>query len=241
MSGHLSDLAIDRLLAGELDGAAGEATRAHLAGCADCEARRSALARESEAFPQEIWIAGEAAKVRRAVARPARRRWAVGAALAAAASIAAIAVLMPPEDDWTGIKGGRVSLQLHALRAGATRSEKLLPGAELAAGDAVQFEVVTREGGTLWILGIDGAGKVSVYAKEDPAPARPEPRVLHGSVRLDAAPTAERFFAVLCARGAPSPEPAARTALAGAGPAAVTSLGSGCHEASFLVLKKESR
>jgi hypothetical protein len=58
---------------------------------------------------------------------------------------------------------------------------------------------------------------------------------------LDAAPVAERFFLAVCPTGAPSPEEAARKALAEAenDPRRVDSLGSGCREASILVRKKD--
>ncbi|HTV20370.1 MAG TPA: zf-HC2 domain-containing protein, partial [Polyangiaceae bacterium] len=46
----VSDLALDRLLSGELTGTPARAVRAHLAGCSACEARRAELAADREAF-----------------------------------------------------------------------------------------------------------------------------------------------------------------------------------------------
>jgi hypothetical protein len=235
VSEHLSDLTLDRLLAGELDGApAGESARAHLAACEACETRRAEIVRDAEAFPQGVWIAGEAAKVRKKLDATKRRFTPMAgvAALAAAAAIAAVAIgLRPPATDLTTIKGDRVGLVLYAKRANGSVA-RLEEGAVLSAGDAVRFEVTTRSAGSLTIAGVDGAGKVSTYFQIDLSqPVAGE--ILEGSVVLDDAPIAERFFAILCENGA---SPALPTL--GADPRQATALGSGCREGSFLIRKK---
>lgn len=235
LPGHLSDLALDRLLAGELDGTAGEPVRAHLAQCGACEARRAELVAEADAFPQQVWIAGEAAKVKKRLDAGAKRRFtplAGVAAFAAAASVAAVAFFaQPPVDDATRPKGGKVGLVLFARHSDG-QVEKLESGAVLAGGDAVRFQVWTEQGGSLTIAGVDGAGKVSTYLHADlPQAVRGE--LLEGSVVLDDAPVAERFFAILCDNGVSPSLPSV-----GGDPRQTTALGSGCHEGTFLVRKK---
>lgn len=256
---HLSDLALDRFLAGELDGTpAAEGARAHLASCGTCDARRAEIARETEAFPAQVWIAGEAAKVRRTLEkeRGSERRGserrptrlfasplAKAVSFAAAASIAAVAILAtPPEtnEPYDGTKGSaRVSLSIFAQRATGGRVSQLVPGDALSAGDSVRFQIWTKRAGALSVLGLDGAGRVSVYAHLE-IPQAVQGEILDDSVVLDDAPSAEVFFAVLCEPGAAPPEAAAKKALEGASgdPRRVTALGSGCHEAPFLVRKK---
>lgn len=246
---HLSDLAIDRLLAGELDGTpAGATAREHLSSCGTCEGRRADIARDAEVFPKHVWIAGEAAKVRRAIApaaTPARRDSSALAQMvsfAAAAGIAAFAIFaIPPAPvDTTAIKGTPVSLTIFAQRAAGGRVSQLVPGDALTAGDSVRFQIWTDRAGALSIVGLDGAGQVSVY-KHVELPQAVRGEILDGGVLLDDAPSAEVFFAVLCDRGEASavPEIAARRALdeASNDPRRVSALGSGCHEASFLVRK----
>lgn len=243
MSEHLSDLALDRLLAGELDGtAAAEGAQAHLASCGACAARHAGIVAGAAAFPQQVWIAGEAAKVRKQVATQKPRSaspLARAVTFAAAASLVAVAIFFrPPEEDaTTTLKGRGVSLALYARRVDG-RVEKLEKGAALAAGESVRFEVSTDRGGSLSVLGVDGAGKVSVYSRIE-LPHAVSREILEGSVVLDDAPIAEHFFAVLCENGSPDVEPAAKTALehAGGDPRRVAALGSGCREAAFLVRK----
>ena len=247
---HLSDLALDRFLAGELEGTpVAESTRAHLASCGTCDSRRAEIVREAEAVPAQVWIAGEAAKVRRTLEkeRGSERRptglfaspLAKAVSFAAAASIAAVAILVRPTDDGTQLKGAPVALSIFAQRATGGRVTQLVPGEALSAGDSVRFQVWTDRAGSLSVLGLDGRGHVSTYATvELPQVVRGE--ILEGSVVLDDAPSAEVFFAVLCEPGAAAPEAAAKKALEGASgdPRRVTVLGSGCHEAAFLVRKK---
>lgn len=252
---HLSDLALDRFLAGELDGTpAAESARAHLASCGTCDARRAEILRDAEAFPAQVWIAGEAAKVRRMLEkergverRPTRlfaSPLAKAVSFAAAASIAAVAILAtPPRPDpgYDGIKGpdAPVALSIFAQRATGGRVTQLVPGEALSAGDSVRFQVWTDRAGSLSVLGLDGRGHVSPYATVE-LPQRIQGEILEGSVVLDDAPSAEVFFAVLCEPGAAPPEAAAKKALEAANgdPRRVTALGSGCHEAAFLVRKK---
>src|SRR5262249_55014045 len=81
--GCLSDLALDRLLAGErVDHA-----REHLLGCAACAARKAALERDKAAF----------AEVRRRKGAPIR--WAPFTAAFAAAAAVLLVVFTRPHDD----------------------------------------------------------------------------------------------------------------------------------------------
>jgi hypothetical protein len=223
----LSDLVLDRVLAGEIP------RPEHLAGCEACGARLSALESQRGELPGQVWIAGEARKVKRRLV-PAGL---LAAAAAAAVVMVAVRPLEPVPAERT--KGG-LSLALYA-RGADGRVEELLPGARVRAGDAVRFSVSTLVEGHVAVVGADAAGGVAVHA----APPAPLPagkgQLLEGSLILDEAVGPERFVAVLC-DGTPAAariEAAARTALAAAGgdPRGMGELVLDCRQASFLVEK----
>jgi len=197
--GCLSDLTIDRLLAGEL----GESSDAmtHLRGCAACATRRDGILADAEAFRAErdqprlsvVRGGGEG--------RPAGSHWMrrVAPPLALAAGVAAVAVMLParspsPTEGYVTKGGGTLSL---IARTGDGRVDRVLPGDPLAPGDAVRFEVKAAEAARVWILGMDAAGAVTAYV-EDAALQGGPARLLPGSVLLDRTLGMERIVALFC-------------------------------------------
>lgn len=243
--GCLSDLSIDRLLAGELRDDSEAA--AHLRGCAGCAARRDAIRADAEIFraerigatPRLTVVPGGAAD------RGERSRWMrrVAPALALAASVAVVAVMLPsgspPPAEGFAVKGGG-TLALIARTADG-KVDRILPGDPLAPGDAVRFEVKAAEPARVWVVGMDAAGAVTVYV-EDAAVQGGPALVLPGSVVLDDTLGVERIVALFC------PERLEKAAVIAAGRAALAQAGGdparemtveleGCTQSSILVRK----
>jgi hypothetical protein len=118
----LSDLALDRLVAAELDQAGARAARIHLEACTACAARLTALegerARfEADAPPLRLTPEGQVSRVpATALApapRPTRPAWlwpSAGAALAAAAAAALLFRAAPPPTDVPGAGAGSITV-----------------------------------------------------------------------------------------------------------------------------------
>ncbi len=241
-AGCASDLALDRLVAGEPVAAE---LAAHVAGCARCGERRAG-------FEHERQLAAALLRERpgrRAVTPLHRRRW-----LWAAAPLMAAAALVllwlprlrqpPPERE----KGGGAALALDVVvRHADGRVEALAPGGRVRAGDMVRFLVSTARPGHLVVLGLDTAGKVSVYVADgDAARAidRGQRQAMPGSIILDATPGAERLVALECAArfAVTDAVDAGRRSLANAGrdPRRAGALGlPGCQEAALTMDKSE--
>ena len=221
----LSDLALDRLLARELDGRPEKETGlAHLATCARCQQRRAQL----EAEP--LQVPGEALLREIARRRASRRRAPVLAAISLLAA-AAVVLLVRPRPDVapqapvdTRLKGGALGFEILVRRKEGGRVGSMQPDVPLHPGDVIGFRVRSRSGGHLAIVSIDGAGGVSSYL---PGPAGPMPllpageQMVEGGVALDAIAGRETLVAVLCADEAEAVRAlaAARAALAKAGTA----------------------
>ena len=166
----LSDLRIDRMLAGDLDGGAREQARDHVAGCAACASRVAAFEAARAATPP----ATDLEAIRRIAAAPParaarrRRRWlwpSLGMALAACAAAVVVAVRPPaPEsDDATRTKGG-AHLGFFVKHGDAVRRGG--PDESVSPGDLVRFVVSTPRPAHLAhlaIIGLDARGAVTVY------------------------------------------------------------------------------
>jgi hypothetical protein len=195
----LSDLTLDRMLAGELvRKPENSSAEAHLARCALCSSRLDELRRGAERFPEEVWVAGSAQRAARTAS--GRRYWIPGAAMAAVAAVFAL-FLWPRHDAREGerIKGS-LGLQIVARHVDG-HVEQLLPGANLSAEDAIRFRVSSRRAGYLGIIGIDSKPAVTAYVPSSgqllPIP-KGRDQLLEGSILLDETLGAERIFAVLC-------------------------------------------
>ncbi len=122
----------------------------------------------------------------------------LGAAAAAAAVVVVVVVATPDESNRTkgGVEGPRVSFfvkEESAARLGHA-------GEELKAGDQIQLAVKDVDKKALVVVGVDGAGSVTVYASESVqgglSKGAGSPRVLPASLVLDETTGPERFFVV---------------------------------------------
>jgi hypothetical protein len=241
--GCLSDLALDRLVAGERVDAPLEA---HVAGCAGCTARLADFRREQlEALPLLDELRARPAKI---TPLP-QRRWILALPIFAAAALVLFLFVprlrpLPRER----AKGTSAALVLDVVvRHADGKIEALAPGKRVRAGDAVRFVVSTARPGHLVILGLDAAGKVSVYVADgaDPHPiVRGARQAMPGSIILDDTPGAERLVALECDARFPVADAvdAGRRQLdrAARDPRRVGALGlPGCAEAALTMDKSE--
>ncbi|MGA9521184.1 MAG: DUF4384 domain-containing protein [Myxococcaceae bacterium] len=243
----LSNLALDRLLAGELDGQEqGKSARAHLELCSECSARYRELTARQAGFPQEVWVAGEVARAKRRTRGP--QLWRVaGPTLGLAAAAALLLVVVPQvEEGSERIKGG-LSLRVFKRNTAGAVTE-LASGESAAAGDQLRLEVGTPRMGYVRVVGIDSAGHVTVYYPEKGEEIATAPigkTMLPGSIVLDDTAGTERLVALLCETPvdvARVREAAERALREGAGsPQRVGRLGLSCEQVMFEVHKDTAR
>ena len=200
-AGCLSDLAIDRVVAGER---VDEAVTAHAAGCARCTARLDDFRRaHDEAQPLLDAIRARGADGGGSVVPLKRRVW-LSAMLPLVAAAAILLLFLPrllePSPGEREKGSGALALDV-VVRHADGHVEALAPDGRVHAGEAIRFLVTTPRAGHLVILGLDAAGKVSVYVADgdDAHPvARGQKQPMPGSIVLDATPGAERLVALEC-------------------------------------------
>ena len=194
--GCLSDLALDRLVAGEELGAA----RAHADDCARCGARLDELRRARDVDAPVL----DAIRARAERVVPLGRRLWLSTMLPLLAAAAIVLVFAPRL--WKPRPGvrekGSAALALDVVvRHADGRVEALAQDGHVRPGEAIRFLVTTGHAGQLVILGLDAAGKVSVYVADGDAPHpidRGQKQAMPGSIILDATPGAERLVALEC-------------------------------------------
>jgi hypothetical protein len=247
--GCASDLDLDEMLAGDLAGSVKEArVKAHLATCQRC---RDRLASFAAVEPPPFSYAHADRRIERPVV--ARRRWrsaAVVATLACAAAGLVLAVRLggraaDPAGERTK---GALGLTLMVRRANGV-VENIVGEGRLAGGDGIRFSVAASKPGYVVVLGLDAAPSVTVYVPTAPesSPVRVDAAgiaSLPGSIVADQTAGFERIVALECELGPGAPavdvlKHRGELALARAHgqPERVTSLDSGCSEASVLVRK----
>jgi hypothetical protein len=240
----LSDLVLDRLIAGELDGSEiGTAARAHLERCEPCRSRKRTLEEAAARFETEIFISGAALKTARAAKRAPMR---LGGSIGAAAAAVFIVMLVQTKSLEVRTKGA-LGLGIVARHLDG-KTEQIFSGAEMSPGEAIRFEISSTRQGYLFIAGIDAAKNVTPYypSTKDAQILPPAPgTLLEGSVTLDATLGPERIFAVLCDQPIEARRilERGRRALdrAGGDPQKIEHLDSGCAESSFIIHKVAAR
>jgi hypothetical protein len=250
--GCLSDLVLDRLVAGELARTPeGTAAETHVAECARCSGRLATLRSSVENFASEVFLPGlvqqTAANVRRA------RLVRAGSILAGAVAMAAgILVVMRPEPPAVTAKDpvlsgertkGGLSLTV-VVKTSQGQIEEVLPGGTLSPGDAIRFVVGSDARGHIALVGIDAAPRVSAYVPDGDSAMIVEkgpPRALPGSIVLDDTLGPERLLLLRCDQPFEVARlvEAARQRLAGVGgdPRQVTAVDLPCVQTSFLIEK----
>jgi hypothetical protein len=240
----LSDLALDRHLAGER---LSEQEQGHLRGCPACTARVRELEADAARFPR---VPGDVDALARGGPRGARirllsRAASAGAALAAAAAI--LVWLVPEGPSGQRTKGSDVSLAVYVRRSD-TKVEQLRRADPVSPGNSIRFAVTTTKPGHLKILGVDQARRVTPYA-----PLGTTMRevsvvrglLLEGSIILDETLGAERLVAMLCSEPIPFADVervVTRALSAAAGdPKEIGRLDLPCAQDSFLIDKVAAR
>lgn len=191
----LSDFALDRRLAGELDAHEERDAHAHLEACERCVRRFGELSRERDAFRAEPLPPAFEAYPRRKSSRA--RLVAVTSALAMAAAISLFVGFRPGEG--TRPKGDVVRLGFYVKHGESVRLGG--SGERVAPGDALRFVYTARSTRHLAVLSVDGARHSSVYYPSGEtaalAPAGDEV-ALPVSTVLDDTLGEERIYGVFC-------------------------------------------
>jgi hypothetical protein len=236
-AGCVSDLALDRLLAGE-PGPRWE----HVNSCSRCRVRLEQLkqaSRASEAFILD------------GIQRTRRRLWARRAGVATSLAVAATLLFvmarvrpLPQSSDGERVKGAPLSLGVYVRRGSGVVVAAQSPAA-VAPGEQIRFEVTSGRPGYLGIVGLDAAGAITPYVSSGARLRRlgSGRLLLDGSILLDDTLGAERLIAVWCEEDRPTRElvAAARAALerADRDAARVGALALDCDQATFLLEKSK--
>ncbi len=254
---HPSEHALARHRAGEGAAAERERIEAHLAGCQRCRHTLEQLAEFERVFAEQVPQRAILAAVQEAGERggsgPAWQRRL--RPLAWSAAVAAVLVLLAlvfwpslgPQQPAPAERIKGAGLELDYLVAERGRVAPAGPNRLLHPGDRIQFRFSGPRGGFLHLVGVDAAGRVSVYY---PLPGEPHPpfaggagRPVPGSVILDATLGAERVFALVCDRPLTRGDLAGRVRAAAADPRRWIErqrLPLDCRQTS-IVLHKEAR
>jgi hypothetical protein len=198
-----SDLALDRLCAGELGPAVAARIEEHASSCADCAARRNERGAGFQAhagFDERKVLAG----IRRGLDAPASKPAGQFRALvllftACAVGLVAFSLDRRPAVDALRSKGG---LALHVFRAHGAKAEAMVSGDRFAPGDRLEFAVDLPGAGYVQVFGIEQGGALyTAWPLQTSAPPRLGPGrgiVLPGAVALDGSLGRESLFLVHC-------------------------------------------
>ncbi len=241
--GCLSDFALDRLRTGELNGSADAVPAgAHLRGCDRCQGRL----REMDAVvPPRFDFSDVAVHVPARAPRRTWRGWLRGLWLLPIAATVVVAALVPRRPPDARSKGGAWQLGVFAQYPSG-RVEAISPGAALAPGDRLRFQVSAPEDGFVSVISLDARRAVTPFAPAagEMTAVHPGRQLLEAAVRLDDALGPERLLLVACSRPLPLNQviSAGRAALdaAGGSAAQVAGLDLPCAQSTFWI-RKEAR
>jgi hypothetical protein len=182
----VSELSIDRMLAGELAPSVAENLRAHASGCSRC----GSLLAQAEA------IAARFAAQPPALRLPGRHRSLViglGGAVAAAGIVLA---LVFSRGDARGVRTkGSAAVGFFVLHGGELRRGQT--GEVVAPGDGLQLVATTDRPSWIAVTGVDATGVRAIYGAPEPLAAGRD-RPLPFSIILDATLGRSTITAVFC-------------------------------------------
>lgn len=196
--GHLSDFAIDALVADEAADENRERQRTHLATCDKCRARLDSATKDAAQFARAapVLMFSRKKKVNRTPVL-----FAVASALALAAGVMLFVRSRPSPDEGaltTRLKGGS-HIGFFVKRGDVVTTGT--SGARVQPGDALRFTYGATKESHLAILSVDGAKNVSVYFPDAPTAAPIAPGVDHAlpsSTVLDDTLGHETIYALFC-------------------------------------------
>lgn len=203
----LSDLELDRLQVGELEGEHVTIAREHIQSCDACRGRWKEIVTQGADLPP--------------LERPSQARLKWGGATAAVAVAAAVLMVVWPKDDavdtvvpavaetpspdtGTRAKGSGFSLTWFTQRQGVAVSADQVDA--LHPADVLVFQYSSNTAGYLAVFGRDGAGVVTPYFPEGTAAARlPAAReaAFGGGIELDETLGEEAAFGFWCETAVP--------------------------------------
>ncbi len=206
---------VERFVCGELAGAAADAVKEALASDAALKAFHDEIVAADAAFQIELPARAVVPKVLKAAPAPSvwtrvsssvqslLSGWRVPALTSAAALALVVFVARPtgtdaPTDDGLRSKGGTDPVVSFFVKSG-DGARVGTAGEALHAGDVIQLAVRDATARAMVVVGVDGAGAVSVYAAEElttQSKGHDAPRVLPASLVLDDTVGTERFFVV---------------------------------------------
>jgi len=208
-------------MAGELSAEAGQAMALHLEACTICRQRHADLAEEQRRFagdlpacaPLEQPGAVGASGLRWRV-RPPGLRWFLGASALAAAAALVLFVARPGQLGTPSVLrsdgfGTRAKGSGASLGWAVRRGEHVFTGSPeraLRAGDALRFTISSREPVYVAVLGLDAAGRLSVYHPNADRLTRVEAgqqQPLPSAVELDGTTGDEALYGVFCSSALP--------------------------------------
>jgi hypothetical protein len=237
-----SDLALDRLHAGELPPEQAQPCERHVAGCAECGAR---MAERRAGFDALEGVDPRAmmARIRTGLDRPAspseRLRAGVRrllAPLAVVATVAVALVVVTREDGdlpGTRLKG---ALGLHVFRLAGDHAEEVVSGGTFAPGDRLRFAVDLPAEGHVAVLGVEASGALYTAWPLEPGTqtrlAAGKGLELPGAVSLDAQPGRETLYLVHC------PVEVGPPRCTSGGASAAPTCPAGCATTAFLLEKR---
>lgn len=206
--GHLSPLAVERIVAEELgeDGPIG----AHLDACGDCRAAVDGARAEVSSLRPPAALR-EAARGP-AAARPAISRNATIGAVVALAAVGLFFALRPaagptetlPIPPDIRLKGG-FELQIVGRDPAKGTQRPIADGDTVHPGEQLGFKARATKAGHLLILGVDGKGSTYPVHPQGAAPRSAalapsgEPRPLDSAIEFDAAAGSETLVTLFCA------------------------------------------
>lgn len=215
----LSDLTLDRLLAGELELAERSVAKTHLAQCGACEAARARFAVEQQDFSSDTrvptWAAAALMRAQNTKPTAARgwtfawpRRLVFGVGLTAGLAAAALWMGRSPVEEQSPtsrIKGG-FALEMFVKHQERNTAGAAYMGEPLHPSDQIQFRVSLPKAAFLAILAVDADAKISVYFPAGPTAekiAAGRERDLATAVELDGTLGIETIVAVGCDEALP--------------------------------------